>query len=121
MNTRTRASENFYLDEFQCSCCKFNDINPILVEKIQRVRDEFGPIKITSACRCEIWNEKVGGKKNSAHTKSHALDLECRSSRDRLKLLSALFKEFNRIGVSSDGFIHVDIDPDKAPNVCWTY
>jgi len=122
MSAREKISENFFLDEFECSCsCGFNDISIDLVERIQRVRNIFGPIKISSACRCESWNQDCGGKINSAHTKGLALDLVCANSRNRYHLLTDLIMEFDRIGISGDGFIHVDTDPSKDANVCWTY
>jgi len=122
MSAREKISPNFFLDEFECSCsCGFNDINMDLVERIQRVRDSVGPIGISSACRCETWNQECGGKINSAHTKGLALDVVCGNSRERYKLLMALLLEFDRIGISSDGFIHVDTDASRDENVCWTY
>ncbi len=121
ISEKIKISKNFYLDEFKCSCCDFDDIDLNLVEKIQKVRNKVGPIRISSACRCVSWNEKCGGKLNSAHTRGYALDLVCGNSRNRYNLILELVKEFNRIGISSDGFIHVDIDPSKDPNVCWLY
>ena len=49
------------------------------------------------------------------------LAFSCKNSEDRYKLVALLLETgFNRIGIAST-FIHIDIDPDKSPNVIWTY
>lgn len=79
------------------------------------------PFKINSGYRTDAHNAKVGGKPNSSHRFGYAADIAIRNSRERHDILTALQKaEFNRFGISS-GFIHVDNDPQKTPNVLWTY
>ena len=121
MIVRKKISENFYWDEFECNCgCGMDSINLELVDKIQKVRDEYGPIRISSGCSCKAWNEKEGGKPDSAHLKGLALDVVCNNSSDRYRLLTKLTWDFRRIGVHKS-FIHVDIDSDKPEEVIWVY
>ncbi len=42
-------------------------------------------------------------------------------SKDRFELIDIFLDlGINRIGIA-DTFIHIDVDPDKSPNVIWTY
>lgn len=45
-------------------CCNVLDL----------IRDKFGMVTITSGFRNEVYNRKVGGAKNSQHTKGQAAD-----------------------------------------------
>ena len=76
---------------------------------------------INSGYRTESHNAKVKGKKNSAHLRGYAADIQCRYSRDRFTLINVLIKAgFNRIGIAKS-FIHVDNDPSLEPNVYFMY
>ena len=121
MIVRKKISENFYWDEFECNCgWGMDSINLELVDKIQKVRDEYGPIRISSGGRCKAWNEKEGGKPDAAHLTGLALDVVCNNSSDRYRLLTKLTWDFRRVGVHKS-FIHVDIDSDKPEEVIWVY
>lgn len=43
---------------------------------MQPIRDEFGPITITSGYRSDALNEAIGGSKRSQHSKGQACDFE---------------------------------------------
>lgn len=70
-------TKNFSRHEFACHCgCGFDDIDLDLVEILQRLRDWAGvPLQVTSGCRCERHNKRVGGVANSWHTKGKAADV----------------------------------------------
>jgi len=44
-------------------------------EILQPIRDEFGPIQVTSAYRSEEVNKAIGGAENSHHLKGNAADI----------------------------------------------
>ena len=118
-------SRNFSRREFECKCgCGFDDVAPILVERLQEIRSTFGVMKISSGCRCENHNRRVGGKNGkvkSAHVYGEAVDIVCETSRDRYYLVKlACEAGFNRIGVS-DKFVHLDVSDYHPQNVMWTY
>ena len=55
---------NFTRDEFACGCgCGFDEIDPLLVSALQRLRDEVQrPVIVNSGCRCATHNIRVGGR-----------------------------------------------------------
>ena len=75
-----RFTQAVYLEEFHCKCssrlCHYTLLNPRLAEKIALVRGASdSQLTITSAFRCQTWNEEVGGVEESFHTKGSAVDL----------------------------------------------
>ena len=93
-----------------------------LISMLDEARKLFDKtITINSGYRTKKHNAKVGGVASSSHLKGLAADISCSGSNDRFLLIQILILVgFNRIGVGN-GFIHVDIDKDKSPNVMWTY
>jgi uncharacterized protein YcbK (DUF882 family) len=89
---------------------------------IDKARDLFAkPIHINSAMRTVERNALVGGSKNSSHLRGLAIDVACDNSRDRFRLIEIfMLLGINRIGIAKT-FIHIDIDPEKDPDVIWTY
>ena len=85
------------------------------------------PFTITSGFRTPAHNAKVGGvspsnnSKGSSHMYGYAADIAAPDSRTKFIIIDSLLKAgFNRIGVGKT-FIHCDNDPDKSPDVIWTY
>lgn len=71
-------SANFDREEFECKCqdkCGFDTVDAKLLEMLQAARDEFGPITINSACRCDAHNKAVGGSDKSQHKLGRAADI----------------------------------------------
>lgn len=92
------------------------------LDLLVKCRQKAGvPFVITSGFRTTLHNKKVGGVNGSSHTKGYAVDIRCRNSADRFKIvLSAFNVGFKRVGVSGN-FIHLDNDPSKKQEVLWTY
>ena len=69
---------NFTRDEFACGCgCGFDDIDPLLVTTLQRLRDEVQrPVVVNSGCRCKSHNATVKGSKSSQHLRGKAADIK---------------------------------------------
>ena len=70
-------SRNFSRHEFACTCgCGFDDIDPLLVSTLQRLRDEVQrPVRVNSGCRCKSHNAAVKGAPNSQHMQGQAADI----------------------------------------------
>ena len=114
----------FSIEEFDSPDLPNSGVNmdSEFLAKLEVAREYAGiPFKISSGYRSAEHNIKVGGVSGSSHTKGYASDIVCSSSGQRYTIIKALFDAgFNRIGIASS-FIHVDNDPDKAPDVIWTY
>ena len=69
---------NFTRDEFACGCgCGFDDIDPLLVSTLQRLRDEVQrPVVVNSGCRCRSHNAAVKGAPQSQHMQGKAADIK---------------------------------------------
>lgn len=68
--------KNFRKKEFKCPCCNGYGVGiaSSLVQNLQKLRDKYGSVNITSGYRCPKWNKKAGGDYNSAHLKGQAAD-----------------------------------------------
>jgi len=111
----------FTEDEFNCSCCGGNEMNPEVMELADEGRGISGiPWVITSAWRCPAHNEKIGSK-SDVHMKGLAIDVSTPDSRTRYLILAAMLEiGFDRIGIGED-FIHGDMDHTKDSMVIWDY
>jgi len=106
--------------EFECKCCGSNDMRIELLMKLDQARELAGiPFVITSGYRCKQHNENIGGSPVSQHLTGKAVDILCKSDRDRWIILTALMEVgFKRIGIAKD-FIHVDVK--NSAGTIWTY
>ena len=102
-------------------------MHPDILEMLDQARDKYDkPMRITSGYRTKEYNESLSARgykasPNSSHLKGLAADIACTSSVDRYHLINCLLDVgFKRIGIANT-FIHVDIDPEKANEVIWTY
>lgn len=117
-----KLTEHFTKEEFDCKCgCGTNNISTELVNVLEIIRNGYGPLVITSGCRCEAHNAREGGKKNSAHLRGYAVDIQCIVGNDRYRLIrAALGVGITRIGVAKT-FIHLDVDPTLPASQVWLY
>jgi zinc D-Ala-D-Ala carboxypeptidase len=115
-------SKHFWRWEFECNCgCGTNPIRGEFVDRLQKVREKYGPLTVNSGSRCKRHNRIVGGSPDSSHLGGWAADLRCPNSFSRFQLIRYLQAEgFQRIGMGRD-FIHVDCDPDKPQTLMWLY
>jgi len=75
----------------------------------------------TEAYNTELCKRNPYAVKNSSHKLGLAADILVDSSRSRYLIIQALLRVgLNRMGIAK-GFIHVDDDPQKTPDVCWHY
>ena len=112
--------------EFDCKCgtcgLGIKDVSPILLDKIVLARKISNvPYSLNSAMRCPVHNEKEEGKPDSSHLIGDAIDIKTSNSYNRFRILLGLIMAgFTRIGIART-FIHVDVDPNKDPEVSWLY
>lgn len=98
------------------------DPKPELLDFLERVRNHsMIAMIVTSGVRTPAENEAAGGVNDSAHVRGYAADIACPTSRQRDALLRAFYAcDGHRLGIGKD-FLHFDVDPDKPPEVAWTY
>jgi len=126
------ATPNFTPDELACKCgCGRADMDATFMRKLQMVRDEFGPMQISSGFRCPEYNAKVSGTgEDGPHTTGKAADIRCSGHAAHRLLAIASKNLFPGIGISQKGahgsrFIHLDqLEPGEAKGArpwVWTY
>ena len=117
-----KLSTNFNSTEFDChgsGCCTETIINPILVKYLQQIRDHFkAPITITSAYRCPVHNQRIGGATRSQHCQGNAADIVVKgvAPREVAKYAESIgIKGIGLYETGSDGyFTHIDTRTSKA-------
>lgn len=116
-------TKNFVKERFACKCgCGYNVIQLHFVQRLQLIRDEVGfPMRVTSGCRCPVWNKHEGGTEKSAHVKGEAADIACTNSYQRFMIIAvAIALGFKRFGISKN-FIHLDMGEDLPHPRIWVY
>lgn len=110
-----RMAQNFRLAEFQCIHCGAVKIDPELIRRLQKMREEIGkPLIINSGYRCPEHNRAVGGAKDSQHIHGRAADVSCPSIQiGRLHTLAEKYFPDGGVG-KYPGYVHVDTRGVKA-------
>ncbi len=117
------VSKNFSRKEFACKCgCGFDAVDINLLAGLQALRDLANrSISITSACRCESHNKRVGGASKSQHKYAKAADVVIQGlTPAEMTKLAEQVPEFQKgavITYNGDGFIHVDVRGKKYREV----
>lgn len=113
-----KLSENFRVREFRCR----DGADKILVDDnlvslLQKMRDKFGIINISSAYRTDTYNKKVGGVANSQHLYGLAADITI-SDNSRLLEAAQYAEKIGFKGVGLDDkyqkFLHLDTRKSKS-------
>lgn len=122
--TKLKLSDNFSTEEFNSPRADMQQISGLLVEKLQRIRNEINmPLTITSGYRSSAYQQALRDRgypttalgNVSQHELGRAVDVTCGNMSLLLDLAS---KEFLAIGVSKD-FLHLDLRNDKKRR--WFY
>ena len=117
-----QLTPHFNLDEFRCPCC--HDVIEAAAQRLavtlEPVRDDFGPIYISSGYRCPKHNYDLRGALFSQHLLGLAADLAIDGDAARFTLISSLLAHgFKRLGIAAR-HIHADLGQPSGP-VIWTY
>jgi zinc D-Ala-D-Ala carboxypeptidase len=124
-----KLSPNFSLQELTKTNVRQFDNTPsqevitnlqALVDNVlQPIRDKFGSVTVTSGYRSPAVNTAVGGSKTSDHCFGYAADIEVAGTdnkvlaewvRDNLKYRQ-LILEFYTAGIPDSGWVHVSYNP----------
>jgi uncharacterized protein YcbK (DUF882 family) len=113
-----RVSAHFKIKEFaqkDYQCDKIL-IESELIEVLEDVRTHFNmPVIITSGYRTPEYNKKIGGVKNSQHTKGTAADIKVKMV-PASKVQGYLNRKYpNKYGIGRyENFTHIDVREKKA-------
>jgi hypothetical protein len=103
-----QLSKNFNEKEFACPCCGKSLPDPMLVNKLQQMRDMLKkPIHINSGTRCIKHNFDVGGAPGSMHLSGKAADITVAGVSPK-----EVFKLAERLSFGGT-FTHVDVGPSR--------
>ena len=95
-----------------------NNIQELVDNVLQPIRDRLGPVVVTSGYRSPELNTAIGGSKTSDHCLGMAADIEvlgidnkvtAEYIRDNL-VFTQLILEFYKDGVPDSGWVHVSFD-----------
>lgn len=113
-----QVSEHFKVKEFaqkDYQCDKIL-IESELVKVLEDVRTHFNmPVIITSGYRTPEYNKKIGGVKNSQHTKGTAADIKVKTvlASEVQRYLNRKYPDKYGIG-KYENFTHIDVREKKA-------
>lgn len=112
---------NFSAEEFlkATPSCSITDMVPSFMNRLQAARDLAGcPFIINSAYRNQEYELRKKRSGNSMHCLGRAVDISCKDSVTRYRILDAVLKVgFRGIGIGRT-FIHVD---DRTSMTVWLY
>jgi len=91
-------------------------VNKGIAEKISSIESSFGKLNVTSGYRDPAQNKRVGGAKDSAHTRANAVDVTFSGDEVKtLKLVEIASKAgIGGIGVYKPGFVHLDTESRRV-------
>ncbi len=102
-------TENFQVWEFACKDGSQKIlIETELVEILQKVRDKFGIVDISSAYRTQSHNASIGGAPNSYHLYGRAVDFRCRNYKAKDVLLYLEDLGVKGLEMIDENHIHID-------------
>jgi hypothetical protein len=103
-----------------------SNLQALVVNILQPVRNSLGPITINSGYRSPAVNVAVGGSPTSDHCRGMAADIEIAGYDNKMlaKFIEQNFRftqvilEFYEDGQPSSGWVHVSFDPDNLKYEC---
>ena len=105
-----------------------DNLQQLVDNVLQPLRDKFGPVTVTSGYRSPDVNKTIGGSGTSDHCKGFAADIEiggmdnkelAQYIRDNMEF-TQLILEFYTQGVPDSGWVHVSYNKDNLKKQCLT-
>ena len=119
-----RLSKNFTSQEFRCPCgCGSDEVHPKLIEILQKIRDQTGPLRVNSGNRCLEYNASIAGAaRRSMHIPrkgvGHAADITYSGGTRAPDAILRLYVLADQLGATGLGLyhnrIHVDVRRGRA-------
>lgn len=112
-----------------CTCghdkCDKRSVKQWVLDRVQLVRDDFGPMTITSAGRCQYHRNEIHRLNPADHQKCVAVDVHFKNPAERNKLM-VLAGRHGATAVAcskgNSGFVHMGWREVKSNRVVtWSY
>ncbi|MBN38237.1 MAG: hypothetical protein CMI29_07185 [Opitutae bacterium] len=118
-------TKNFKPSELRCKCdfCKGeveNECDPYALRMLQKIRDEVGPLALTSAYRCARHPEEAEKEQPGQHFKGVAFDIYVPWGVKRMQIVELALKLGAKGFGFANSFLHIDWRVSSEP-VSWTY
>ena len=124
MNNQIAPSFNIVTDHLACPCCNAFEFKEKFWKRLQVLRDIMDKPFVTDkkgggGYRCRIYNNQIGGAKNSRHLYGDAIDISTHGwSGEEKRFLVELAIQFEfSIGIYKSWF-HLDLRPEN-PVLFW--
>ena len=116
-------SEHFSHEEVACHCCDMDGTVPLLMEKLEELREAVGrPLALSCAYRCPRHNAEVGGVPNSQHVDGTAADVLVPEGMTVDELGDIAATIFDGVGrYYGSGFVHCDMRAGGDATNCYTW
>jgi len=113
---------NFPKHEFDCKHTGKNEMKHEFMLVAQAIRNEYGPMKITSGFRDATHPIEAKKMRPGEHTFGMCCDIACNHGADRYRLITIALKHgCTRIGIAKT-FVHIGLGAPGLPNnVIWEY
>ena len=102
--------------------CHLSDMDGEFLDLLDAIRERAGiPLVLNSAYRSVAYERAHGRAGTSAHCAGRAVDIRCRTSANRYRIVKAALEcGVRRIGIAQT-YIHIDNADDHAQDVIWDY
>jgi zinc D-Ala-D-Ala carboxypeptidase len=113
---------NFPKHEFDCKHTGRNEMKHEFMQTLQKIRNEYGPMNITSGFRHSTHPIEAKKMRPVEHTFGMCCDVACNNGADRYRLVTIALKHgITRIGIAKS-FVHLGLGAPGLPNnVIWEY
>jgi zinc D-Ala-D-Ala carboxypeptidase len=113
---------NFPKHEFDCKHTGRNEMKHEFMQTLQKIRNEYGPMNITSGFRHSTHPIEAKKMRPGEHTFGMCCDVACNNGADRYRLVTIALKHgITRIGIAKS-FVHLGLGAPGLPNnVIWEY
>ena len=113
---------NFPKAEFDCRHTGKNEMKHEFMSVLQQIRNEYGPVKITSGFRHPTHPIEARKMRPGEHTFGMCCPVACNNGADRYRLITIALKHgITRIGIAKT-FVHIGLGAPGLPNnVVWEY
>lgn len=110
------TTPNFSLEEMACKCgCGGCEVKQEHMDRMQRIRDRFGPLPVNSGWRCKNHPEEKKKSKPGSHNQGTATDIKIENASDRFRFIKIAIDEgITGLGIYKT-FIHIDSGHEHMP------